>query len=523
MDNLYDDNWGSPNGRHGGGYDSGSGGSFDSGSNGTSDDYTYNPPADETPHNVSPNGWDYTYNPPTKQNYYDLMKVGMPYIEDLILQGPQTANIGGVDYSLAATPYTDSYGVPYVKYTSTGPDGTELELGNFAQSHLHDDQYWDYLGKKIFNNGAGIYADFWDQNLGWGYGTPASGDGGGGDTGDGTGTGGTGGGTGGTGGTGFTPPPPVGDVPPGPTYTPPWPVDNTMSAEDITQYGLNAGKDLLNQSLQNPLTMPEWWGNDYTYMDSAEYASQFPDLVQPANLAQQAIPGEYSGLMGSDYDRLEQSLRTPGEIAATNAYDRGSRDLNAYMGNSGMYGSSVMAQQANEGLNREYMNAEAANAAQAAAQRYGLQQNDLQFGAQYGLQRADLGRQQNLDQWKARTTNNGLLSDYQNQRFQFDVGNAEASRNERNMLNQQRYQHQLQQVNWNNMMNEQLMNQALALSGQGAPLANASMNYRSQQDALDAADNQAWWNLGTQVVGGLFGFGQDGGYQNSLVHSLFSN
>ena len=308
----------------------------------------------------------------------------------------------------------------------------------------------------------------------------------------------------------------------GPTYTPPWPVDNSMSAEDVSNYALNAGKGLLDKSLQNPLTMPDWWGNDYTYMDADNYASQFPSFVQPSELAQTDIPGEYQGLMGSDYDRLEQSLRTPGDIAATNAYDKGSRDLNAYMGNSGMYGSSVMARQANEGINREYMNTEAANAANAAAQRYGLQQNDLQFGAQYGLQRADLDRQQNLDQWKAHTTNNGLLQDYNNQQFQFNIANAEAARGERNQLAQQKYQHQLQQVNWGNMINEQLMNQALALSGHGAPLAGAQMTYQSQQDALDAADTAAKWNLGMRIAGGFFGMGQDGGYGNSLAHSLFN-
>lgn len=87
---------------------------------------------------------------------------------------------------------------------------------------------------------------------------------------------------------------------------------------------------------------------------------------------------EYRGLMGGDYDALQKALATPGEIAAQQAYDQAYRSLVNDMSARGLYGSSIMQNQANEGLNRELINALSANSANAVAQRYGLQSQDLQ-------------------------------------------------------------------------------------------------------------------------------------------------
>jgi len=99
----------------------------------------------------------------------------------------------------------------------------------------------------------------------------------------------------------------------------------------------------------------------------------------------QAAP-QYQGLMGGDYNRLEQALALPGMIQAQNAYNTASQDLNSAMTGRGLYGSSIMANQANQGLNREYMNALASTAANAAASRYGMQQTDLQNASQQAMQ-----------------------------------------------------------------------------------------------------------------------------------------
>jgi hypothetical protein len=279
-----------------------------------------------------------------------------------------------------------------------------------------------------------------------------------------------------------------------------------------------------------------------------------PGAYQGAKLA----PESYSGLMGGDYQRLEESLRTPGEIAAQRAYDQGLRNLDEVMGASGLYGSSVMGRQMNDRLNQGLMDTLAANAAQAAAQRYGMQQGDTQFGANYalqraaqdmadtqfgagydlqraaqqigqnqfganlnlqqlaqqiqdqqfgssyGLQRADLARQNALDQYGADMTARNLLNDYNNQRFMFDYGMGGAARNERNGLLQNRFQYDLAAQQWRNALNEQLMNQALALSGQGAPLTTANQSYQLQQQAYNDASQANKWGMGLWGLDKLF-------------------
>ena len=85
----------------------------------------------------------------------------------------------------------------------------------------------------------------------------------------------------------------------------------------------------------------------------------------------------YNSLMSGDYEALQQALTTPGQIEAQNAYNQGLTNLNATMSGKGLYGSSMMGNQMNQGLNREYMNALSTNAANAAATRYGMEQQDL--------------------------------------------------------------------------------------------------------------------------------------------------
>lgn len=93
----------------------------------------------------------------------------------------------------------------------------------------------------------------------------------------------------------------------------------------------------------------------------------------------------FQGLMEGDYNALQKALQTPGEIAAERAYKQGQANLANTMGGSGLYGSSIMANQARQALETPYQETLAANAANAAAQRYGLQASDLQAGNQFGM------------------------------------------------------------------------------------------------------------------------------------------
>ncbi len=332
-------------------------------------------------------------------------------------------------------------------------------------------------------------------------------------------------------------------------YVPPFPIV-PMNAEEASEYGIGAMKQLLDQAMQNETTMPDFWGNGYEYLDAQQYQDWFPDFINPQSLdridfsdyggyeQEDYNTEKYRGLSDGDYDLLEKNLRTPGETAAGNAYQEGYQKLNSYMGNSGMYGSSVMAQQANQGLDRTFQDTLSTNAANAVAERYGLQQNDLQFGAElwqndrqflaeyqdqgnqfsanYGLDIADLEYQQNKDWTAQENANINAMRDYNNRQFLFGVQNTEAGRAEHNQLIKDKYGYETLQANWQNMMNEQLMNKASALTGQTAGLSQAAQNYRMQQERMDASDSNAQWNMYMQGLGGIFGMGSEGGYDDSI-------
>jgi hypothetical protein len=131
---------------------------------------------------------------------------------------------------------------------------------------------------------------------------------------------------------------------------------------------------------------------------------------------------EYKGLMGGDYDKLQQALYDPAAIAAKTAYQQGVNNLNNTMGGRGLYGSSIMQNQANQGINTVYQNTLASAASNAAAKRYELQQSGLNnqnafnkdlYGLgltresginQYGLNRAGQDATQEANIWKAMQT-----------------------------------------------------------------------------------------------------------------------
>lgn len=285
------------------------------------------------------------------------------------------------------------------------------------------------------------------------------------------------------------------DTPLGPQYPYTNPAQpGSMDPEDAVNKGIGTGWNLLEQDMNRENKYPAFWGDSYAKYNAEAWKDQFPSFVGADPYESVDINRTYQGLKGGDYDALQQALTTPGQIAADNAYDRGSRDLGSVMGGRGMYGSSVMGQQANEGLNREYMNAQATNSANAAAQRYGLQQNDLQFGANYGLQATDLARQQNLDKWRTGLSEAGRMSDYNANRFKFDFANSEAARQEQNALLQQQAQWQLGREAWQTDIDNRLFNKSLSLAGQGAPMAQYNQS-------AAAGENAAKWGLGMNLVG----------------------
>lgn len=293
----------------------------------------------------------------------------------------------------------------------------------------------------------------------------------------------------------------------------------------------------------------------------------------------------YSGLMQGDYDKLQAALAVGGNQAAQNAYNTGSQNLNNTMSGRGLYGSSIMQQQQTQGLDRELMRAQAANESQAAATRYGMEQNDLTKTADMqmaayqqkmqeqqamnainsnqslaqnaqGMQQAQMNQagmlanasnrlsadqnknafgldlygqslaaQKDLNAYNAQET--AGLRAQNSEMAKFGAMNAD-SLNQYNNLNynaDKQYNEQLN--NWNNQQNyeknflypqaqqafnqsqqEMLMNQSLALAGQGAPLAAAQQNNILSQQQTAAQVAAAKQNSTNQLIGagvGLLG------------------
>jgi hypothetical protein len=239
----------------------------------------------------------------------------------------------------------------------------------------------------------------------------------------------------------------------------------------------------------------------------------------------------YKGLMGGDYDALQKALQTPGDIAAQNAYNTGSRDLANQMGGRGLYGSSIMSTQANEGINREYMNAMAGNAANATAQRYGMQATDLQnqnaFGMQqalanqsdaqgvrglmanqnlaqnsfaqdiygkqlgqeqnmnaYNQQNAQLGMQQNQNVYQAGVSDAARKQDYDLAALQYGNQGNEQQRQWSNQQALEKMQYELASGQYSQQQQADMINQYLALAGRGQVTAG-------QNQAANQASNQA--------------------------------
>jgi hypothetical protein len=143
--------------------------------------------------------------------------------------------------------------------------------------------------------------------------------------------------------------------------------------------GVNTNVDYKNWAYQQSGEQaPQWQNINFSTYQGADPTQT--NLPQWQNWNFQNYGGSapaYKGLLGGDYEALQKALTTPGEIAAQTAYNQGTNNLVNTMGGQGLYGSSIMANQQRNALDTVYQNALSANAANAAAQRYQLQQADL--------------------------------------------------------------------------------------------------------------------------------------------------
>lgn len=298
--------------------------------------------------------------------------------------------------------------------------------------------------------------------------------------------------------------------------------------DTYTTYGLDTAKGLLEQDKAS-FQYPAFVSASKAAPTQQAYYNYTPNqpMAQVQTPNYQLNAGDYQGLMGGDYNALQTALQRPGEIAAKTAYDQGQNNLANQMGGRGLYGSSIMANQARNALDTPYQNALTTNAAQAAAQRYGMEATGLQnqntFNLsreqemnKYNAQMTELQRNQNADVWKANATEADRQMQYGQGKMNWDQSYADQMRTWQNQQAYEKYAYDLAMQQAQQAYQEQLMNKALAISGQGAPLVNqaqaantAAQNLAAQQQIAqqnaDVASQNGWLGALGSLGGGLLG------------------
>lgn len=249
--------------------------------------------------------------------------------------------------------------------------------------------------------------------------------------------------------------------------------------------------------------LPGW--NDWNF---SKYSAPDPQFQK----YQQQAP-QYKGLMDGDYNALQDNLATPGRIDAKSAYDDTRRRLSAGATNRGQYGSSMYTNQMVNSAEKPYLDTLAKINAQAGATRYGMQQNDLQFGQgqlmQEWLNRLaenTTGNQFGYNVWNSRLNENNLMNQLmasQNiAKNNYNLGAAgqqlaidNAPINFNNAVSQARYGDLWDRTNYSNSQAQRLMGNVMNWA-QGTDELSDSL--RSQQISKMASS-------GEQGMGGLLG------------------
>lgn len=236
------------------------------------------------------------------------------------------------------------------------------------------------------------------------------------------------------------------------------------------------------------------------------------DPISP--LSTISAPNYKAGLFGGDYDKLQTALTLPGQQAAQTAYNQGTANLQNTMGGRGLYGSSIMQNQQTQGLDTVFQNSMASNAANAAAQRYAMQQKAAEDENQFNATIYPNQLQAANDQWKA-----GLLSTqdkraYDTNKLTWDKSYQDALTQWENAKAYEKYQYDLAQRADKDAFGERQINANLAIAGQGAPLASSANQANSAYNnylasiygtnqAYNSANQAGWLGAAGSIGAGL--------------------
>ena len=240
-------------------------------------------------------------------------------------------------------------------------------------------------------------------------------------------------------------------------------------------------------------------------------------------MAQLASAPAMERMMGGDYQSLQNALEQPGKINAQNAYNEGWQKLRSMVTDNGLYGSSIAANQFNQGLQREYNDALTKNAATAAATRYGMQADELNnlnnLAMQgYGINASDVQNQRAYD-----LAQRGMDINQNQFGYKAGVTNAETQRAYNDALNQTNYGNALSQQQFNNsnvvnandyawkklLADQQYPLQVLQAIYGGIPGANTAIGNSNAVDIAyqqgDAAGLAGLLSAGGTLLGGYLG------------------
>jgi hypothetical protein len=283
---------------------------------------------------------------------------------------------------------------------------------------------------------------------------------------------------------------------------------------------------------------PEYVASQQKAPTQTDYVEYNP--ISP--LANVTAPNYKNGLFGGDYDALQTALTTPGANAATTAYNQGTNNLTNVMGGRGLYGSSIMQNQQTNALDAVYQKAMADNAANAAAQRYALQQKAAEDENQFYATIYPNQLQAANDQYKAGLLGTQDKRSYDVNKLTWDKSYQDALTAWENAKSYEKYQYDLANRADKNAWSEQQLNSLLAFAGQGAPLVSATNQatsaYNNYLAAINASNkaydsaNQAGWLGAAGTIGAGLLKNEDlvnsignvaGSATDSLVNMLFGS
>jgi hypothetical protein len=257
------------------------------------------------------------------------------------------------------------------------------------------------------------------------------------------------------------------------------------SGSEAQEQAMGGALNVAHQQANASYNYPSFYGNNFAAPQKMDYAAY-------------ANPGQMQSsqaLSGGDYDALQNGLMAP----IRQQWNDDQQTIKNMYGANGLYGS----------LGGGVMSGALADASS---------QRDLATGQatanRYALQMKDLERMDNnyLNQWKTNYANAGMQNDFNVSKTAWDYGQNEALRNYSNQNATNKYNYDIDRLNWQQGMKDNLFNKYSTLSGMGNA---ANQQNLAAKAASDASNANMWAGIGTGL-GTFLGSGTGQGLMSGL-------